>query len=991
MNPPGGLAGAGESPHRLLRASAGSGKTHQLALRYLRALFSGDRPEGIVATTFTREAAREIVARIFVWLSAAVLNEEAARSLGRQLGHPELSRALCGEALNRLVGALGTLSVSTLDSLYYRMTCSLRAELRLPSVPMVVALEEPLVASMREEALAAALGEMAEADWMELIGLFDRLQGQASRRSVARSLDGLLLDLYQGFLEAPEEHLWGRLVVPEAAGEEALQEAVDELEQLLATSGPGVLRKALSDNVESLRASDWRGLLGRGLAAKVAAGEARFRNKAIPPRWLEVLSVVQQHGRSELVREAQERSRATWKLLEVFDRHYAASKRRAGVVLFSDLARGLARWLQDGDVQAVEDLYYRLDGRITHLLVDEFQDTSLEQWAVLRPIAHEIRSYGDGSRTVFCVGDPKQAIYGWRGGCADLFEELEEDLQLDAAVAVLDTSYRSSPVVLDVVNIVFGKLASMAAMSEHRGTVELWARSFARHASAWPERAGYAELRESGSTEDHLIEVTTGIAELVHEMPDASIAVLVSTNGQAAEILDRLRASGVRASGVGGSAVVDDGAVGLVVSALVLADHPGDSVAAFHVLHSPLAEVLALESLAPDAVRKTARRIRDEWSRLGPGELVGRWIGRLRSEYGARSGLRLDQLLGLVGRFENSRLRRPGELARYVEAARVEAPRGPGVRVMTIHRSKGLEFDLVVMPELDRRLLSLASPLYVERRSPLAAVEAVHRGASEWVRDSSPEILAAWETDRARRLRDDLSALYVALTRARFGLYLWCRPVVPSRDEALSYASLLRGVLADLGQGARDVLWQAGEPEEVVGVLRSPAEPSRAPSRGLPASGAGNVGPEAVQVPTMVDLDEEMLQHGATGKDLFAIREEGVAGGLGPFADTESRWLEGRERARAWLGADLGDLQEMRDCRFVVAEGGTTFSGVFERVWRVGQKAEGSAVAVAGEGASAPAVARALRAGVVRRLGIAASNVALLVPSEKEGWRLLAP
>ena len=72
-------------------------------------------------------------------------------------------------------------------------------------------------------------------------------------------------------------------------------------------------------------------------------------------------------------------------------------------------------------------MVYRLDAHVAHLLLDEFQDTSALQWRVLRPFAQRVGAR-DGGRSFFCVGDVKQAIYGWRGGVAEIFEALEEDL-----------------------------------------------------------------------------------------------------------------------------------------------------------------------------------------------------------------------------------------------------------------------------------------------------------------------------------------------------------------------------------------------------------------------------------------------------------------------------------------------------------------------------------------------------------------------------------
>ena len=103
-------------------------------------------------------------------------------------------------------------------------------------------------------------------------------------------------------------------------------------------------------------------------------------------------------------------------------------------------------------------------------------------------------------------------------------------------------------------------------------------------------------------------------------MPEASIAVLVQTNDQAAAMLDALRRLGVEASGEGTGAVADDPAVAVVIAALILADHPGDTIAAFHVTGSPLGGVIGLRSRGPAeslaAWRNSGRTLRSAAPRL---------------------------------------------------------------------------------------------------------------------------------------------------------------------------------------------------------------------------------------------------------------------------------------------------------------------------------------------------------------------------------------
>ncbi|MDX1385805.1 MAG: UvrD-helicase domain-containing protein, partial [Thermoanaerobaculia bacterium] len=523
--------------------------------------------------------------RVFERLATATLDGAAARVLAEELELPGLGRKDCGEALDLMVASLGELSVSTLDSLYFRMTCALQVELGLADVPDVAALEEARVADVRRSALQEALEGLASESWEELLALLGRLHGGASRRAVGRSLDRLLLDLYESFREAPNREVWGRLEVPEDVTDEAAAAAAREMESALAGSGPGPLRRALAADLERVRDEDWLRLVAAGLGPVLLreGDRLRYRGARVPPAWRSFYAPLLERARHRLLARAKERTVATWELLAHFDHHFRAAKRGAGLLLFGDLAGELAAWLQRGREDAVEDLYYRLDGRIVHLLIDEFQDTSRDQWAVLRPVAKEIRSYGDGSRSFFCVGDPKQAIYGWRGGCADLLDDLETDLGLEGAVETLDLSYRSATTVLEAVNAVFGALRDLPCLAGHDEAVAAWSEGFRRHSSARPEAPGYVEMRTGGRGEEHAAATAVRLGVLADRWPGAELAVLVPTNRQVALHLDALRSAGLPAAGFGGSRIVDDAAVSLLVAALRLAERPGDRLSAFHL------------------------------------------------------------------------------------------------------------------------------------------------------------------------------------------------------------------------------------------------------------------------------------------------------------------------------------------------------------------------------------------------------------------------
>ena len=119
-------------PHTLIRASAGTGKTFQLSNRYLGLMQAGAMPDQILATTFTRKAAGEILDRVVVRLAEAALNEPARRELAKWLSSPSLSQDRCHQLLQVLIRQLHRLKICTLDSFFAQLAGSFSLELGLP-------------------------------------------------------------------------------------------------------------------------------------------------------------------------------------------------------------------------------------------------------------------------------------------------------------------------------------------------------------------------------------------------------------------------------------------------------------------------------------------------------------------------------------------------------------------------------------------------------------------------------------------------------------------------------------------------------------------------------------------------------------------------------------------------------------------------------------------------------------------------------------------
>jgi ATP-dependent exoDNAse (exonuclease V) beta subunit len=266
----------------------------------------------------------------------------------------------------------------------------------------------------------------------------------------------------------------------------------------------------------------------------------------------------------------------------------------------------------------------------------------------------------------------------------------------------------------------------------------------------------------------------------------------------------------VRASEEGGNRLTDSAAVQLALSALTLADHPGHTAAWYHVTHSRLGPTVALPgAYDAAAVAEWGNGLRRQLVERGYGGVLYDWMRALAPECNARELNRLRQLVVQADGYEPRATLRTTDFVAYIEGQRVEDPRAARVRVMTIHKAKGLEFDVVVLPQLDELLTR--PPDFVTRwDDPGQPPQRVCRYRSQDVQRVLPaDIQQGFEQTRARAVQEALCVLYVALTRAAHALFMF---IAPKPKYGKSYAGLLRHALAgDVELVPGKVLYECGK------------------------------------------------------------------------------------------------------------------------------------------------------------------------------------
>lgn len=842
---------AASLPDILIRASAGTGKTYQLTSRFLRLLNADVPPESILAATFTRKAAGEILERILLALARAACDDEKRNELSKAIESPGLTAERCRELLSQLTRRLHRLQVGTLDSFFAKLASSFSLELGLP--PGWTILDEADLKQLRQESIEALL-EAADGD--DLVRLLRLL----TKGTTSRSINELILDTVQNChevaLETPPE-AWQKVPQPPHPADADLQRSVDALNDLLPTA-VSTFQKPIQGDIELAEREQWEEMLKKGILAKLIEGETKYNRKELDPQTLAVYRPLLEQLSALALHRLSRQTEATRELLDQYDGELRELQHRQGGCSFSDVARALAdrREAASQDQTSLGKLAFRMDSRMSHLLLDEFQDTSPLQWKVLRPFAEQVVSksvgWGESSRptkqnkrsgasrasthptgatqqslfdqadvppSFFCVGDVKQAIYGWRGGDARIFETLQRQLP-SVTSQDLAKSWRSSPPIIETVNRVFQNLQRHPKLDRLADPVAAWCRDFFRpHTTAKTELSGFVQLRTVAKCADGesqgdvtLRAAAQLVAELAAQHPTREIGVLTRSNDAVAQLIFELHHLGVPASEEGGHPLVDSAAVRLLLSLLKLADHPGDTVARFHVATSPLGPRFKfVDHQDNDAAARLAESLRRELLNDGYGRCLARWAKFLDDSASPRDQARLTQLIKLADAYQSSATLRPNDFAEFVREERVADPSGDRIRVMTVHQAKGLEFDIVVLPELDKPIPGQSPSLVAGNVDPTQPPDAVCLYRDESIQRLLPDDLQQlFEQDIELRTHESLCLLYVALTRAIHAMYLLIAP--HDKDPLKSYSGLLRASLTDdMAAPESTVLFKTGD------------------------------------------------------------------------------------------------------------------------------------------------------------------------------------
>lgn len=800
----------------IIEALAGSGKTQELMFRFLRLVKSGADPRTILATTFSRKAAGEIRDRIIESIAQAVLDPEAMRQLVQHVPEIDDGQKGCESLLRELTSSMHRLNIGTIDSFFVKTAQSFSDALGMtPGWSILDSVRD-------DEVFSSAVSSMTcDAKNTKRFAQLLRWSKSGAKVPVAKTIKEMQQQAYGSVRDTdPSAWLWGTKFP--TMTEKDFAAAINTL----ASCSPTIPQHAtdVTKAVDKLQRRDWKSFITSGMAKNLHLGMQDYYKKEIEPDVALAFEPLIEHVVGELANRLMEKNKATHALMHSLNESWSLAKHEYGLYSFDDVTFRLS-FIEL--MKGFAELQYRLDSSIDHMLIDEFQDTSLTQWSVLKPIVDEIHQ-SDSDRSLFIVGDVKQSLYGFRGGEPALLRNMPEQLE-GSAIRQLDVSWRCSSPVLHAVNTIFEKSHESNLLNDHApdATTE-WQNDFIHHVSARPDRVGHAVIQTAGLDPNGMktdlalsIEKIVEIVANIHtNAPTAEIGILVrgNTKQQIQRIVHALRTNAphaVPAAEFGGNPLTDSPAVTVILSALLMADDPGNSVARFHVSSSTLGQHLGIlwKSENTDETFETVcRTIRRRLVTKGYADVVSEFAEALIDSVDERERLRLWQLIEFAESCSNtigaSNGLRPSEFVTLVKKTQVPDPASSLVQVMTVHKSKGLSFDAVVVCDLNQPIWK--SPKVMQLHDdPYKTATRAGMYARDTLDVDIPEYAEMRKELHAQQVNDALCLLYVAMTRAKHALYM----VIPSR-KSKSHLKKLDGLILQIidepqAQDPDAIVWTA--------------------------------------------------------------------------------------------------------------------------------------------------------------------------------------
>lgn len=730
-----------------LKASAGSGKTFALSVRFLALLFKGANPSEILTLTFTKKATAEMKERILDYLKILqkenLENEkEKSQNILKELEekyhlNPDLVRSSAPKIYQRFLNA--EIRISTIDAFFQsilRKFCwfvglSANFEVNEDTKAHQQQLNEGFLSALNNEQLeelSVFIAQCLSYDNYTSDSILERLRFLKNK-----------LYLFDPNKKEPAFDEKGFL--------EKLRSLNEQIQSI----------ETASDRAKTaIKCDSFRGFLNSSLTWLEKKSEYQSFKKLkseIPTLESECEEI-----ENDLKRYYEAKETAIFKKFPKFIQLYDNATSKIQALDFDAIKDKVHVLLNGYEELPAEFFYFRLDSKIAHILIDEFQDTSLNDYKILAPFIDEIKA-GIGQakwhRSVFFVGDVKQSIYAFRGSFSSLFESVSKDFYHDN----LQFNHRSAPLIIDYVNTIFKKAYqnSPTAYLEQKYPKT----SQNKHATD-----GYVKVSLVADGRELLLEQILQEAQnlLEHRIEPKDITILCATNKDALEIKNYLQEN---------------------LSAIRPSTESSANLSQFvesKIIKNALKYALAEEPYKPfykHSVLKLAGYLHDDAIVLPSfnpkKESVAGFVWKVMEWfelYGECAQICLELAVGCED--ADGFLEKLGAKA-------IASSHSKGAQIMTIHKSKGMQFPYVIVCERLGKPNSSHSNQLLEEYDGAELLRLYYRMKNREVVDK--DYARALDKEEAAKDHEEINVYYVAFTRAELGLIVVAKDKDQKKDK----------------------------------------------------------------------------------------------------------------------------------------------------------------------------------------------------------------
>ncbi len=732
-----------------LKASAGSGKTFALSVRFLALLFKGANPSEILTLTFTKKATAEMKERILDYLKILQKEnledekeKEKSQNILKELEEkyhldPDLVRNSAPKIYQRFLNA--EIRISTIDAFFQSI---LRKFCWFVGLSANFEVNEDTKAHQQQ--LNASFLSALDNKQLEELSVFIAQclsYDSYTSDSVLERLRFLKNKLY---LFDPNKK-------DPVFNEEGFLEKLRILNQQIQN-----IETASNEAKKAIKCDDFRGFLNSSLTWLEKKSEYRYFKKfkdEIPTLESECEEI-----ENDLKRYYEARESALFKKFPKFIQLYDKATSKIQSIDFDAIKDKVHALLNGYEEMPAEFFYFRLDSRIAHILIDEFQDTSLNDYKILAPFIDEIKA-GIGQakwhRSVFFVGDVKQSIYGFRGSFSSLFESVSKDFYHDN----LEFNHRSSPLIINYVNTIFKK----AYQNSPTAYLE---QKYPKASSNKHARDGYVKVSLVADERELLLEQILQEAKnlLEHCIEPKDITLLCATNDDALEIKNYLQKN---------------------LSAIRPSTESSAKLSQFvesKIIKNALEYALAEEPYKPfykHSVLKLAGYLHDDAIALAgfnpKKESVAGFVWKVMEWFELYTECAQICLELAVGCEDAN------EFLEKLEAKEIASFKAEGAQIMTIHKSKGMQFPYVIVCERLGKPKSNNSNQFLEEYSGTELTHLYYRMKNREVVDK--DYARVLDKEEAAKDHEETNVYYVAFTRAELGLIVVAKDKDQKKDK----------------------------------------------------------------------------------------------------------------------------------------------------------------------------------------------------------------